>query len=349
MAGKHRKTKNIGLPLSVAGVEINVTHERVSIDSVHLDPKNPRIRLAVDHWPSKGAPAMKDILELVRSQPGYDGLQKQIRKLGGIYDPVIVRHDGKVVEGNSRVTAVKTLSAGNPTDLRWKTIPVARLPSNVPEKAVAMLMANFHIAGKTPWRPSAKANQIYMLKNEFGWNLDQIADETRMTPLKVQQFLDAYQFLLDEVLPEVGSDSKLNRQDILDKKFSHALEFISGKKHEPLRSDRSMRKTVATLIAKDQIKGIEVRKLPTLMANKRAWSALASDGATAAAEVLRKADPTVDSKLLKNMHQMSEALRLMPQDDLELIKKQPKAKQILLELAQRISDVMAIAKLKLSD
>jgi hypothetical protein len=34
-------------------------------------------------------------------QPGYDGLQKAIRKAGGLHDPIIVSHDGYVVEASS--------------------------------------------------------------------------------------------------------------------------------------------------------------------------------------------------------------------------------------------------------
>ncbi len=49
----------------------------------------------------------------MRDQPSYDALQKAIRKAGGLHDPIIVRHDGMVVEGNSRLTAFKTLHEGN--------------------------------------------------------------------------------------------------------------------------------------------------------------------------------------------------------------------------------------------
>ena len=69
--------------LTISGREIPVTHENVSIHDVRLDPDNPRIRFQIRHGTKKRPSTQDELLEIVRDQPGYEDLQKQIRKLGG--------------------------------------------------------------------------------------------------------------------------------------------------------------------------------------------------------------------------------------------------------------------------
>jgi hypothetical protein len=87
-------------------------------------------------------------------------------------------------------------------------------------------MASYHVAGKTVWRPYAHADQIYHLKHTHGQTLGQIADETRMSEREVEQYLEAYEYLVKEVLPHVSNG---DGSDILESKFSHALEFVKRK------------------------------------------------------------------------------------------------------------------------
>lgn len=325
--------------LTISGVEVNVAHERVSIDELRLDPGNPRIRFLVTHGSKKRPKNDEELLGLIRAQPGYDDLQKQIRTLGGIYDPIIVRSDGTVVEGNTRLAALKFLQNANRNEAKWSTVPITRLPADIPEETVEMLMANFHIAGKTVWRPAAQAEHIYRLIKERRVTPQRVADETRMTKKKVEQYVQAYEYLVNEVLPEAQLNGKVNRQAILEKKFSHALEFVTGKKLQQARENPETRKTVAKMIAQDEITGLEVRKLPELMANKRTMAVLVKDGVKAASNALKKADPTADSKLLKAMKSMSEMLSSMKQDEIALLRTNAKARRMLTELSESVANV----------
>jgi len=324
--------------LTISGVEVAVSHERVSVDELRLDPNNPRIRFQIAHGSRKQPKDDEELLELIRDQPGYDELQKQIRTLGGIYDPLIVRSDGTVVEGNTRLAALKFLRSGR-NDAKWSTVPITRLPADISEETVEMLMANFHIAGKTVWRPSAQAEHIYRLIKERRIDPQRVADETRMTKKKVEQYVQAYEYLINEVLPEAQLNGKVNRQAILEKKFHHALEFVTGKKLQQARESPETRKTVAKMIAQDQITGYEVRKLPELMGNKKSMAVLVKDGVKAASNALKKADPTVDSKLLKAMKSMSDLLNSMKQEEMTLLRTNAKAREVLAELAQSVATV----------
>src|SRR4051794_5781692 len=100
--------------LVIAGEQVRVKHERVKVDAVRLNPDNPRIRFLLNYRGESADQA--SLLKLIKEQPGYDGLQKAIRKAGGLHDAIIVSHDGTVVEGNTRTAAVLTLHDGAKKD-----------------------------------------------------------------------------------------------------------------------------------------------------------------------------------------------------------------------------------------
>ncbi len=331
-------------PLVIAGSAVDVTHEMMSAEAVLLNPDNPRVRFQIQH--RKGGKTLNshELLELIREQPGYDALQKAIRKAGGIYEPVVVRHDGLVVEGNTRAAVYKTLHSGNKADPRWMQMPVVRLPDTVPPSALARLMASYHIAGKTVWRPYAQADQIYHLRHTYGLTLTQIADETRMSEREVEQYLEAYEYLVKEVLPQVSNG---NGSDILESKFSHALEFVKRKNLEPYRKDPAVRKQVAKLIVENKIKGIEVRDLDKVFKSEKASIALNENGFKAAREVLTAVDPVAETKTLRAMKSLAQSLGKMTQTEIALLKTSEKARQALVELYEAVHNVAAVAGIKL--
>jgi hypothetical protein len=329
--------------LVLAGKDVRVTHETVRIGDVRLDPDNPRIRFQLRRS-GKTKPTQEDLQKLIKEQSGYDGLQKTIRKAGGIHDPVIVRHDGTIVEGNTRVTVVSTLHEGMPSNPRWKTIPITRLPKDVPEQAIAMLMASYHVAGKNKWLAFAKADQIYQLVHKFKCTPEQIADETRnMTPREVKQTLEAYEYLIKEVMPKAG---KGNDETFLESKWSHALEFVKIREMSDLRKDASVRKDFAKLLINDQIKGQEVRKLAKILKNNRARKALKTGGFKGGEAVLKKVDPTMDSLELRQIKNLTSRIGKMKASAVDAFKADKKAQRILEDHAKALHNLMKTIGMK---
>ena len=334
-------TKGSEQMLVVAGKDVRVTHETVPIGKLRLDPDNPRIRFQLQR---SGAvkPTQEDLQTLIRDQPGYDGLQKTIRKAGGIHDPVIVRFDGTVVEGNTRVTVIATLHKAMPSSARWKNIPIVRLPKNVPEQAIAMLMASYHVAGKNKWLAFAKADQIYRLVHTYKCTPEQIADETRnMSTREVKQTLEAYEYLIQEVMPKGAG------QEFLENKWSHALELVKNREMTDLRKDPAFRKTFARLLTRNQIKGAEVRKLPRILKNKRATKVLKSEGFREAEAILKKADPTIESLELRQIKKLTARIGNMKASAVEGFKTDTKARRILEDHAKALHNLMRTVGMKL--
>lgn len=323
--------------LVLAGKDVRVTHETVGIGDVRLDPDNPRIRFQLRRS-SKTRPTQEDLHKIIKEQPGYDGLQKTIRKSGGIHDPVVVRHDGTVVEGNTRLTVVSTLHKGAPSNPRWKSIPITRLPRDVPEQAIAMLMASYHVGGKNKWLAFAKADQLYHLVHKFKCTPEQIADETRnMTPREIKQALEAYEYLIKEVMPKAGNGTD---QKFIESKWSHALEFVKVREMAEFREVPAVRRTVAKLLINGQIKGLEVRKLPKILKNKRATKVLETGGFKAAEQVLKKVDPTVESLELRQIKRLTGRIGKMKATVLEAFKSDLKAQRILSDHAKALHNLM---------
>ncbi len=320
---------------------MSFTKPSVSVRSGSI-PTTREIRFLLKHSGGKKDP--RSLMAVIKAQPGYDGLQKAIRKAGGLHEPIIISHDGLVVEGNTRATAVTTLHEGAKTDARWQTVPVMRLPRGVDERTMAMLMAAYHIAGKTRWRAYAQAEHIHTMATVYKWGIPQIADEARMTEREVQQYLDAYSYLIEEVLPHAKNG---NGTDILESKFSHALEFIKTKKNAQLREDPSARKVLAKLIAEDKIKGIEVRKLDEVFSNKKATAELKKSGFKAAKKALADVDPTAGSRMLRQVQALTKTLSKMDQADIALLKKSAEARKIVRELkdaVQTVAEVVGIVR-----
>jgi len=330
--------------LTVAGQSLPVTHEIVPIGDVRLDPENPRIRLLVQRRFKGRKPKPDELVGLVKEQPAYDSLQKSIRKANGIHDPVIVSHDYTVIEGNCRTVVVQTLHAANKTSPQWKNIPVVRLPKDVDPTLFGLLTASHHIARKTAWNLFAQAGHIHHLHRTMQVPLEMIADEVRMTLKETKQYLEAYDFLIDEVLPQVpaGDDAKF-----LDRRFSHALEFMKGKKLESHRADPEKRAAVAKLLVNDAIKGKEVRDLPKIFENKKAAATLKKKDFKAATAVLRDEDPVSTSKILQKMDALTRMLTELPTQDMGIFREQQKAKDILVELHVAVVSLAEIAKVKL--
>lgn len=330
--------------LVIAGTSVEVTHEVVPLDALTLDPKNPRVRLQISAKNKKKPPTQDELLALIRAQPGYDKLQQQIRMEGGIYDPLIVRNDGRIVEGNTRFAVSTVLSKTPGGGSKWGSVPITRLPAGIAEKIVQLQMAGYHVGGKTKWRASAKADQVYRLIHEEGASMEEVQAATRMSPKEVQKHIDAYEYLTKEVVPEIANTSPERVQEILDTKFSHALVLMSTSKLEEIRRDKSKRKAVAKLIANDKIQGLQLRKVDAVLDNPEARAALQRNGFAAAKEALRKSDPCAESKILKDISKLSEALSNLPRNDLDIFSEHAKARETLKGLLAAAETILSVAK-----
>lgn len=339
---KVRAPPSSAVVLMIKGKPVPVVYATVPMGTIKLDAENPRVRLQVHRKFGTRKPTDKELIDIVRAQPGFPELQKAIRENNGLHDPLIVRHNYVVAEGNSRAVVLQILSAGKPQDERWHTVPVMRLPADVEEPVIACLLASYHVAGKTPWRLYAKADHIFHLKNTHRLSVADIAQATRMSSGAVEQFLVAFDYFQKELAP--GADP-----EVLENKFSHALELMKGKKLAGVRDDPEKRKLVTQLIRANELSGQEVRHIHKYFENTKAVAALKKGRIAVAKRAIAKADPTTTSKFLKKMHALEQALSHLPRADLETLKTNSVAARILISLHARILEIAAVAEIELGE
>jgi hypothetical protein len=162
-----------------------------ALDTLHLDPENPRLPL------DNRGDTQSDIAIFIERQ--YDALNvaMSIARHGYFASEalVVVRLDGRdtVVEGNRRLVALRGLTDA---DLRgrfghrrdWEQaaaqaaangsipgqIPVVIAPSRI---AVAPLIGYRHITGILPWDPFSQARYVAQLVDEYGLDFDDVASQ----------------------------------------------------------------------------------------------------------------------------------------------------------------------------
>src|SRR5437016_3616217 len=127
-----------GQTLIIEGEPIPVEHRKMPLKDVRLDPNNPRIQHAVKQKSKNGKISDEDLRKLILDQPGVSELFKSIRDNGGILEPIYVRPDGRIIEGNCRAASYLRLHGINKQDKRWQTIPAVFVP-DISERQVAIL------------------------------------------------------------------------------------------------------------------------------------------------------------------------------------------------------------------
>ena len=331
--------------LTIAGTPVDVTHETVELTELKLDPKNPRIRLQVILEGREKPHTPTQLIDLMKGQPGYSLLQSQIRRDGGIHDPLLVRHDGRIVEGNTRFTVLTVLSKTAGGAEKWGSkVPIMRLPPDVPEKVIQLQMAGYHVSGKNKWRAAAKADHVYRLVMEEKAGIDDVVTATGMTPKQIQQNIDAYEYLLREVLPAYKGSSAQAKREILESKFSHALVLMTTRALKGAREDKAERKKIANLIANTDIKGAQVRDLAPVLENPQAKAALEKTGYRAAKKVLHQVHPLAESKTLKAVEKLTVKLSELEATDITLFGTNAEAREALEALATAIDDVLNMGR-----
>jgi hypothetical protein len=89
---------------------------------------------------------------------------------------------------------------------------------------------------------------------------------------------------------------------------------------------------------------LQVRQVHLVLDEPRARAELQRNGFTAAKEVLRKADPCAESKVLKEVAKLADALANLGRGDLELFVDHTKARDALQSLVQAAETVLTMAK-----
>lgn len=165
------------MKMKILGESIELSEDYRSIKELKFLKDNPRV-YAVTHAEGRFDELAEEqqqnlILEKLRKEPSFGNLLPEVKRHGGLIEPILVRTDTReVIEGNSRLAVYLHLHEQEP-DGDWELIPCYLITGLTPTQQAAFLN-QIHVKGKTQWSPYEKANFAYVRKVE-GMNIDEIA------------------------------------------------------------------------------------------------------------------------------------------------------------------------------
>lgn len=178
----------------IRGTEVPTLTCDVNYKKLRFYVDNPRIYsfVRVDGH----TPTQSDILGKLQGMEHVRELVQDIRANGGLIDPVIVRNgDFVVLEGNSRLAAYHSLAGTDP--IRWGKIRCTLLPSDIDEKLIFALLAQYHVKGKRDWVPYEKAGFVYRRFVDHKIDMSVIVAEIGLTRDEARHLVAVYQFMID--------------------------------------------------------------------------------------------------------------------------------------------------------
>lgn len=172
--------------MKLLGETIQLNDGYIEVDKLKFLPDNPRVYAS-----THGVPNFNDltdeqkqdvILKKLLQEPSVKNLKPEIRRHGGLIEPILVRHDRmEVIEGNSRLAVYRELKKAEPGG-EWESIP-CDIVSSLTDRQQAAFLNQVHVKGKTKWSAYEKANFAYVRRKD-GWAFGDIATlfgETEMT------------------------------------------------------------------------------------------------------------------------------------------------------------------------
>jgi len=331
---------------------IQLAHEDVPIELIQLDYDNPRIKYKLSLQLMNGdKPSEKDLEKLILDLNDVRKLRRDIEHNGGLRDRVILQANGdgkyKAVEGNCRTVCVRDLSRKNPKEARWKKIPAKILPADVDPKQKAILLTDFHVAGKIKWEAHEKAGQIYYMARELGMSQDDIVIYHHSSKGTVNRCLTAYGFFVETYLTiDKGAFAKEG-----EKKWSFFDEFFKKKElRDELAKNPQFGEQFCRWIGEGRLpQPVLVRKLPDVIKHKEAREKLETGGTFAEAlKILEASEPEQGSDFFKLLVKTRQAFTDNTQiKEILRIRTDPVARKRLVETYEAMVDFMRLADVEI--
>jgi hypothetical protein len=328
----------------IQGKQVPYTFARIPNDQLELDPGNPRVQYLVGQM--AGHVTQERLDELIWAKDQVKALAQSIFQNGGIREAIIVQPSGKnkfrVREGNSRTVCNNHLAEQHPGDERFAFVPAQIFEHNLTEEDIAVILADFHVAGKIRWDAYEQAKHIHDLFHVYGKTYDWLSDHLRLSKSKISEHLAAYKATTDFL--------QIHPAPANIKKFSLFQELMKKKELRERYDDSSeFRQKVYGWLEKDRISDAkQMRSLPGILASQEAAKALDAHGFDAAAKVLISNDPSLGSDLFHAVKVASEALKAAPASDIQDLKAGNAQKLIMLRnLKRSLEDISTLAGITL--
>ena len=303
----------------------------VPVRQLRLSPNNPRIR----HKPPSNDET--EIEDWLWREEGTKSLYNEIKYSGGLSEKPIIDSNFMVVEGNRRVVCLRRLSdqANNGELLDYsedafQTVQCLMLPQDTDPKDVDLLVARYHVSGKKEWAPLSQAEQIFDMVNKHNMPRGEVASALSLSSQRIAVMFDAFKATLD-----YGSQFHDDEGKWIHK-FSYFYELFRRPQLKAWAMDGKNMVQFMELISGEKPRlstGSQVRDLGTIIADKKAFGLLLSDGFERAHEVMKAKQSKID-RYSKTLEQASEVLLELTRNPAKL-SKDPKKARVLGAIKER--------------
>jgi hypothetical protein len=326
-------TRNIqGTPVALTLVEVNP-------NSVTLDPANPRIGFSMQQLTAaernEGACTL-----LLTSQEDTEALRRSIIASCGVQEPIYVRADGRVAEGNRRVVALRAALEEFPNDPRFEKMPAWLIPEDTPEPVIQDLLNEVHLGSVRGWAPYERALQMAGLVAS-GLIEEEIAERYRMDGREVRQHLAAVAYMQTHYFPITNDPTDPEHRT----KFSYFLEYCKNGRIQAHATDMpDLRERFARWVRDGRIDtGARVRRLPRILDSTEATRLLEVIGFDAADEYLASQHPE-EQELYALLERARARLSLMTVTELVDLAASDERRAILDALQNELARILEAAQ-----
>jgi len=322
---KHRRLEREIIPLGATRIEVELGE--VELDELKLDPTNPRLAFKI-HARELKNPSQKQLEELLWEDPDVTALRRSIYTTGGLIEAIIVQNDGTVLEGNCRLTCIRKLNEENKgKDPRWTSIRARILPPGVERRTVDVLLGELHIAGKNEWTPFEQAAHLYAMTQK-GYKEVDLAGMYRQSKSYINAKIRAYRLMAETFVPLAQDDEHQLKNP--DRYWSWFEEFYkvckpsaAGKENVARVYDgRELEEKFCQWVAGRKMipRAEQTRTLAQILENKEAMKIFEKAGIDKAFDFIADKDPTVGSRLWKQLQTTTDLLVSLPLADLEALR-----------------------------
>jgi hypothetical protein len=312
--------------------------ELIEVDpaDITLDATNPRVGFSMRQL-DEGERNDAACTLLLTSQEDTEGLKRSILLSGGVQEPIYLRHDYSVAEGNRRVAAMRSVKEDAPDDPRFQKMPAWLIAKSTPEHVIQDLLNEIHLGSVRGWAPYEKALQMRALIKS-GLIEDEVAERYRMSPGDVRSQIDAANMMDRQYFPITTDPSDAEHRT----KFSYFLEFIkNGRIQAHCEVMPNLPERFARWVRDGRVNtGARVRRLPKILDTKEATELLEVVGMDAAEEYLEKSDPR-EQELYTVIERARARLNNLSVNELVEMRESPERLAIVTALHDQLADVLS--------
>lgn len=327
-----------GYTRNIQGVRVSLTLVDVDPEQVKLDPTNPRVGFSMRQLEEdeRGDPACTLLLT---SQEDTEGLKRSIILSGGVQEPVYLRYDMTVAEGNRRVVAMRAAKEDHPDDPRFLSMPAWMIPEGTDENVIQDLLNEIHLGSVRGWAPYEKALQMRALLDN-GLVHEEVAERYRMTAMDVRNHVEAANMMDRLYFPITRDPSNAEHRS----KFSYFLEFLKNSKLQKNESIPDLPERFARWVRDEKVNtGAKVRRLTKVVEHEEALNLLERGGFDAAEQFIARADPR-EQELYATLEKTRIRLQHVTVSELVELAKSEDRLEIMRELQAQIASVIQTAE-----